>query len=91
MERRFRELARRRGGWALKWTSPGRVGVPDRLLFMPGGRLYLVELKAPGRHARPSQLVVHERLAALGFPVHVVDDADAFFRMVDAEGQRLRQ
>ena len=85
MERRLCELARRRGGWALKWVSPGRVGVPDRLVFMPGGRLYLVELKAPGERPRPSQLAVHGRLAALGFPVHVVDDADAFFRMVDGE------
>lgn len=39
VERRLVELARRHGGVALKWTSPGTLGVPDRLLFMPNGRL----------------------------------------------------
>ena len=54
VERRFNLLARRHGGLSLKWVSPGRLGVPDRLLFMPGGRLYLVELKRPGGRPRAS-------------------------------------
>lgn len=82
VERRFTLLARRHGGVAFKWVSPGRAGVPDRILMLPGGRLFLVELKRPGGRPRPLQVAMHRRLAALGFPVHVVDDADAFYRTV---------
>lgn len=84
VERRLITLARRHGGDAFKWTSPGLAGMPDRIVMLPGGRLYLVELKRPGSRARPLQQARHARLAALGFPVYVVDDADAFFtRIVD--------
>lgn len=79
VERRFRELAARHGGVAFKWESPGVAGVPDRILLLPGGRMFLVELKRPGGRPRPIQKAMHARLERLGFPVHVVDDADRFF------------
>ena len=56
VERRLCALARRHGGVALKWTSPGTMGVPDRLVFLPGGRLYLVEVKRPGGRPRESRM-----------------------------------
>lgn len=40
------ERVRQAGGRAYKWSSPGRRGVPDRLVLMPGGRCYGVELKS---------------------------------------------
>lgn len=79
VERRFRELAAQHGGVAFKWESPGVAGVPDRILLLPGGRMFLVELKRPGGRPRPIQRAMHARLERLGFPVHVVDDADRFF------------
>lgn len=82
VERRLCELARKHGGFALKWTSPGTLGVPDRIVFLPGGRFYLVELKRPGGRARASQKALHRKLERLGFQVHVVDDADAFFERI---------
>lgn len=33
------------GGVAYKFVSPGNSGVPDRIVVMPGGRIYFVELK----------------------------------------------
>ena len=33
------------GGRAYKWVSPGNNGVPDRIVFLPGGRIIFVELK----------------------------------------------
>lgn len=85
VERRLCALARRHGGVALKWTSPGTMGVPDRLVFLPGGRLYLVEVKRPGGRPRESQKAIHKRLGRLGWPVYVVDDADAFFASIDGD------
>lgn len=37
VERYLCRCVRRIGGRAYKWTSPGCCGVPDRLVFFPGG------------------------------------------------------
>jgi hypothetical protein len=34
-----------RGGVAYKWVSPGRVGVADRIVVLPGGVVWFVEVK----------------------------------------------
>lgn len=65
------------GGQALKWVSPGMSGVPDRIVFLPGGRIIFVEVKAPGKKLRPLQLYVKEQLEALGVDFRVVDSKEA--------------
>ena len=67
LARRVREL----GGRAVKLV-PVDAGLPDRLVLLPGGRSYLVELKAPGGRLRPIQKVWHERAAAIGHHVVVL-------------------
>ncbi len=59
------------GGLAYKWVSPGHRGVPDRLVFLPGGLVFAVECKAPGKGLTPLQHYTHEKLTALGFRVFV--------------------
>lgn len=61
------------GGVALKFTSPGSRGVPDRLVLLPDGRHFFVELKRPGEKPEPLQLWWHEKLRALGHDVRVID------------------
>lgn len=65
------------GGKAYKWVSPGNDGVPDRIVCLPNGKVVFVELKAPGKKARPQQLVKHEELKRLGFRVEVLDSKEA--------------
>ena len=43
------------GGVAYKFVSPGNVGVPDRVVVLPGGRVIFVELKAEGGRLSPMQ------------------------------------
>ena len=66
-----------RGGISPKFISPGFVGMPDRLVLMPGGKLFFAELKAPGKKPRPAQLKRHEMLRKLGFKVYVIDSMEA--------------
>ena len=64
---------RSKGGIALKFTSPGFVGMPDRLVLLPHGRMGFVELKAPGKKPRALQLARHRLLRRLGYKVYVID------------------
>lgn len=73
IETRLKREVERMGGFALKFTSPGMVGVPDRLVLLPEGKIYFVELKAPGKKLRPLQLKRKEQLESLGFKVYVID------------------
>ena len=63
-----------RGGMCLKFVSPGRRHVPDRIVLWPGpARVHFVELKAPGKAPRPGQQREIARLMSMGFPVYVLD------------------
>ena len=68
--------ARRKGGVAVKFVSPGTAGVPDRLVLLPGKKIAFVELKAPGKKPRPLQIKRKEQIEALGFKVWVIDQID---------------
>ncbi len=64
---------KRRGGIAYKFTSPQRRSVPDRLVLLPGGRMFFVECKRPGGQPTEAQTREHERMRELGFDVFVMD------------------
>ena len=70
------------GGTAYKFTSPGRVGVPDRLVVLPD-RLFFAELKAPGKRATAGQAREHDRLRDLGQDVYVLDSAVAIDALME--------
>lgn len=60
-------------GECLKFTSPGRRHVTDRLVLLPGRRIWFIELKQPGAKPRPGQVRFHGVLNTLGFNVAVLD------------------
>lgn len=76
--KRVKEL----GGEAYKFVSPGRRGVPDRLVILPGGRLFFVECKAPGQKLRATQVREGMRLLQLGRAVYVVDSREEIDRLL---------
>ena len=72
------------GARALKFTTPGLVGVPDRIILAPGGRAIFVEVKAPGQQPRPIQVKRIAELRDLGFTVLVIDSLDQIQEVFDA-------
>lgn len=76
VEQRLVHEVQARKGWALKFI-PSVSGMPDRLILLPGGRMFFVELKRPkGGRVAAHQTVVHGKLAKLGFPVAILSSID---------------
>ena len=86
IEQKLRDEVKRRGGLALKFVSPGFVGVPDRIVLMPDGNVGFVEVKAPGEVPRAIQVSRHKQLAMLGFKVYVLDDVDKIEEIIKEIG-----
>lgn len=75
---------RRRGGVCWKFVSPGTVGVPDRIVVLPGGKVGFVEVKAPGGRLRPVQAARAATIRSLGTPCLVLDNPDNVTEVCDA-------
>jgi len=60
----------------IKLNLRGNRGWPDRLIFIPGGRPFLVELKRLGEEPTGLQKHRHRTLRRLGYDVEVHDDSD---------------
>jgi len=82
VEAAFRKRIKACGGEAYKFVSPGRRGVPDRLVLRPipnyhrpivANYIWFAEVKAPGKKPRLEQNREHKRLRDMGFVVEVVD------------------
>jgi hypothetical protein len=54
------------GGVAYKWVSPGRAGVADRIVLLPGGVVWFVELKTVKGDCRRGRSCLLPRCAAWG-------------------------
>lgn len=75
IESYLRKRVEANGGKCWKWVSPGRRGVPDRIVLMPGGVVAFVETKSPGKTERPDQILVQRILRRLGFLVFSTVDS----------------
>ncbi len=85
IERYLVQQCKKHGGIAEKFVSPGNAGVPDRICSFDQGRVYFVEVKAPGGRIQPAQDRDHERRRRMGFAVFVLwskADVDTFIRCV---------
>ena len=83
IERKLKDMVRHSGGLALKFTSPGFDGVPDRLLLFPGGRAAFAEIKTTGKKLRPLQMSRKRQLEGLGFRVFVIDSPEQIGDVID--------
>lgn len=86
IEKRLKKEVEKIGGRAPKFESPGNNGMPDRIVILPGGRIYFIETKRPTA-GKPEKLqrLQHRRLRELGCQVRVTytyDQIDEFIREV---------
>ena len=92
IEKKGGEHAKKKGVLHLKFTSPGRAAVPDRLLLSEipeflrpviAKHIRFVEYKREGQKPTEAQTREHERLRALGFRVDVIDSVDDAKQSID--------
>lgn len=89
IEAKLRKGVEAQGGRCLKWVCPGWSGVPDRIVLLPGARVYFVETKRPkGGVVSALQRKWREWLTALGFEVFTLwtrEEVDQFLRYIRKE------
>ena len=83
VEKKLVQGVKKLGGLCLKWVSPGYSGVPDRIVFLPGGRVYFVELKQDRGRLRARQKYVHKCFKKLGFSVYTLKGMDEVKEFLD--------
>lgn len=77
------------GGKAYKFVSPTNRGVADRLVVLPGGRIWFVEVKKLGGRLSPLQRIFLDEIKALGANYQLLwskEDVDAFVAASTREG-----
>lgn len=84
IEVKLREAIKQRGGLALKILSQFHAGLPDRLVLLPEGRAFFVELKSTGEKPRLLQRKAHSVLQTLGFQVYVIDTTEKLQKLLNS-------
>lgn len=72
-----------KGGLCLKFLSASMRGLPDRVVLLPQGKIFFVELKAKGKKPRPEQTRVHKLFSSLGVKVYTADSKESVRSVVD--------
>lgn len=67
----------------VKFEVPGKRGMPDRIILIPGGKVIFAEVKAPGKKLRPLQEKRKRELEELDFEVYVIDSENSIDRLVN--------
>lgn len=77
-------------GWVTWKMAPTEVGIPDRVVLVPGGAVWFVELKcACGGVVSPRQKVVHNKISRGGHNVVVLAGVSAVKEWIHAREREL--
>ncbi|WP_252393362.1 VRR-NUC domain-containing protein [Listeria ilorinensis] len=76
IEKYLKTEVEKAGALCWKFMSPGNAGVPDRIVLLPDGRTWFIELKAPGKAPRPLQMKRIRQLQSLKQRVFVIDSKE---------------
>ncbi len=85
IEGKLGRVVQERGGLCLKLDSSSKKGIQDRLVLLPGARVYFVELKRPdsGR-VSVLQRVRKVQIRRMGFPALVINNMDELDKFIES-------
>lgn len=80
LEAKISKKVKAYGGLYIKLT--GMKGTPDRMVLLPDGKVYFIELKAPGKKPNTIQLKRIEQLQNLGFVANWADNYEGVMKII---------
>ncbi len=83
VEKEICDYARELGYDTMKFTSPGRRGVPDRALISPQGKVAFIEVKRPGGKLSPLQERELRKLREKNVSAEWFDNAREAIKWID--------
>ena len=86
LERKLVAEVKTVGGWAIKLSPDLFNGLPDRLVLLPGGKLFFAEIKETGKKPTRIQNYVMNKIRDLGFTVMVIDRSTQIINTLEAYG-----
>lgn len=72
IEKKLVEGVQKISGFCFKWVSPGKDGVPDRIILLPEGKIIFAELKTEKGNLTRRQDFMIKLIRTLGFDVRVL-------------------
>lgn len=88
LETSFYDGVRRLGGLCEK-IAPTRAGIPDRVVLLPGGRIFFVELKTLDGAVRAVQRVWHQKAKDRGTEVVILRGAREVLQWLEDRAAEL--
>ena len=85
IEKKVKAYAVEKGWTVRKFTSPGRVAVPDDIFMKWPALVFFIEFKAPGKKPTKIQEKEHKEIRDCGIDVHVVDNIGEGIHIIDFE------
>lgn len=87
VEKYFKDIVKKAGGKAIKFTSPQETGMPDRIAVFKAhpGITFYVELKYGRNGLSPRQKLVKKELSTFGIEVYVLrskTEMDAWLKFI---------
>jgi len=82
-EKLLRKTVVRAGGLCIKLPAYLYRGIPDRLVLMPGARIFFLELKQDGKRPSKVQVAFRKILRTMGFYSEVIQGKSELERFLD--------
>jgi hypothetical protein len=83
IEKKVCDYARLHNMLAYKFTSPGHIGVPDRMFITLSGKIFFIEFKSAKGLLTTNQMREIARMQGRGLTVYVVNDVDNGKAIID--------
>lgn len=84
IERKLVNIVKANGGLCIKLLCDNLLGLPDRLVLLPNGKIAFVELKTTKQKPRKIQVFMHNKIRALGFRVEVIDTTEGITNFINS-------